>query len=90
MDPSNDYCANKQQEWKPPQETTSLFRFEPENNLPNEQTNKQTNKQTHLISAIKKNGNISLGERGARAHEAVAFVSTITMVLSQKRTAVVR
>ena len=43
MDPSHEYCANKQQGLKPPQETTCLFRSEPENKLPNKQTHNQTN-----------------------------------------------
>ena len=48
MDPSNEYCANKQQGSKPPQETTSLFSSEPEIKLTNKQTNKQTN--NHLTA----------------------------------------
>ena len=44
MDPSSEYCANKQQGVKPPQETTCLFHSEIENEFPNKQTNKQTNK----------------------------------------------
>ena len=34
----NEYCANKQQRLKPPQETSCLFRSETENKLPNKQT----------------------------------------------------
>lgn len=34
MDPSNEYCGNKQQGLKPPQETTCLFCSEIENKLP--------------------------------------------------------
>ena len=47
MDPSSEYCANKQQGLKLPQETTCLFCSEIENKLPNKQINKQINKQTN-------------------------------------------
>ena len=46
MDPSNEYCANKHQGLKPPQETTTtcLLRSEIENKLPKkeEKTDKLT------------------------------------------------
>ena len=52
MDPSNEYCANKQQGLKPPQETSCLFRFEPENKLPNKQTSKQTHTHTNMVCSF--------------------------------------
>ena len=55
MDPSNEYCANKQQGLKPPQETTCLFRSETEKNYPaNKQTNTQFSYQQHRDGWVEK------------------------------------